>query len=134
MEIKLNDSFTQEEVSELDLDKIMWILTGKKSFKWSVCSKISREGFNWLKIPYFRLFFWSDDLGFHAIVKTAWDWMGTIFKHLVLNNKKKWLEETEAVREASKTLIDFYTACQSASDNHEYPFRVVVKKRTKKQN
>ena len=131
MQIKLDKSFTKEEVWALDLNKVIGIMTGKMKYKGSVRSKITLEPVNWLKVPYFRIFFWDDELWLHFLVKTAGDWMGLVFKYLVETNIKRWLSEQEAVRKSSDTLMDFFNASQEATDNWDFPFRVVISKRAR---
>lgn len=125
--------YTDDELALLDIEKVKWftkmfidLALKKNKVKSLASAKIYHDDSNWLTFPKLVMQFSLNSLGLFIKIKPKGDWMSCIFRKLKEMSMIKWSDSQLAIKEANKSLMDFYTACDELTKEKNLPFAVNV--------
>jgi len=134
--MSMNDIFKEysdEELEVIDLEKVksfsktfIDLALRKNRIKSYASAAVYHDETNWLTFPKLVLQFSLNALWLFIKMKPAGDGMSCIFRKLKEINMDKWLSSWEAIKEANKSLMDFYNACDELTKEKNLPFSVSV--------
>lgn len=128
--------YTNDQISRIDVWKIEKAVELLIDLQVGIINRINsstralltKNDVNGLTFPFFRVMWSFNDLWLFFRLKSCGDGMGIIFKFLKDMYMQKWADANTAMKEANKTMNDFYTAAAEVSKEVKNENGDVIKK------